>query len=223
MLTGYRQQLLTSSNTRMINRLERYFTDLERLASSFLIRRTNVNRRIERYARILGAIQAEEDLYISTSPLQLDQQDRAEVLDALDGDVYNMNVRARSYILLRLDRQLSADPAYFNRDLNPTVEHVLPQAPKTTSNWCSIFTQQDREALTNKLGNLALLTRNKNSEASNYEFAKKRDGYFAGQKGFTNYALTVSVLAHKGDWTPQIIRDRQETFIGTLSKLWRLA
>lgn len=203
--------------------LERYFTDLERLAASFLIRRTNVNRRIERYARLLGAIEAEEDLYISTSPLQLDEQDKAEILNALDSDVYNINVRARSYILLRLDRQISADPAYFNRDLNPTVEHVLPQNPKAGSVWYSNFTLQDRESLTNKLGNLVLLTRNKNSEAGNYEFTRKRDTYFAGQKGVTNYSLTVSVLAHKGDWTPDTVRKRQKKYIDTLSTLWRLA
>jgi hypothetical protein len=107
--------------------LERFFTDLERLAASFLIRRTNVNRRIERYARLLGAIESDEDLYISTSPLQLDAQDKIEICTALDGDVYNINAPARSYILLRLDRVLSADPAYFNRRLDPTVEHVLPR------------------------------------------------------------------------------------------------
>lgn len=87
--------------------LERFFADLERLAASFLIRRTNVNRRIERYARLLGAIDAAEDLYISTSPLQLDTQDKTEVYTALDSDVYNLNARARAYIMLRLDRALS--------------------------------------------------------------------------------------------------------------------
>jgi hypothetical protein len=202
--------------------LERFFTDLERLAASFLIRRTNVNRRIERYARLLGAIDADEDLYISTSPLQLDSQDKAEVCDALDGDVYNINARARSYILLRLDRELSADPAYFSRNLDPTVEHVLPQNPKSTSTWCTQFTQPDRDTLTNKIGNLVLLTRNKNSEASNYDFPKKRDGYFSGKKGVTNYALTVSVLAHKGDWTPTVIQQRQSEYLERLGALWRL-
>ncbi len=203
--------------------LERYLADLERLAASFLIRRTNVNRRIERYTHLLGAIEAEEDLYISTSPLQLDTQDKTEVVTALNGDVYDMNVRARSYILVRLDPQLSADPAYFNRNLNPIVEHVLPQNPKTARIWCSTFTPDDRELLTNKIGNLVLLTRNKNSEASNYEFAKKRDTYFTGQNGVTNYSLTVSVLAHKENWTPEIVRDRQKMLISKLSTLWRLA
>lgn len=203
--------------------LERFFTDLERLAAGFLIRRTNVNRRIERYARLLGAIDADEDLYISTSPLQLDPQDKAEARDALYGDVYDINARARSYILLRLDRELSADPAYFSRNLDPTVEHVLPQNPKSTSTWCTLFTQAERDTLTNKIGNLVLLTRNKNSEASNYDFPKKRDGYFSGKKGVTNYALTVSVLAHKGDWTPAVIQQRQSEYLERLAALWRVA
>jgi hypothetical protein len=202
--------------------LERYFTDLERLTASFLIRRTNVNQRIERYARLLGAIENGDDLYISTSPLQLDAADTTEVVAALDEDIYNANVRARAYILLRLDRELSADPAYFNRDLNPTIEHVLPQNPKSGSKWCSLFSDAQRLKLTNKLGNLALLTRNKNSEASNYKFDKKRDTYFTGKKGVTNYALTVSVLAHQGDWTPAVVEERQKKFLATFTKLWRL-
>ena len=154
--------------------LERYFTDLERLAASFLIRRTNVNQRIERYSRLLGAIEDGDDLYISTSPLQLDTTDAKEVLAALDEDVYNANARARAYILLGLDREL------------------------------------------------ALLTRNKNSEASNYEFDKKQDTHFTGKKGVTNYALTVSILAQQGDWTPSVVEDRQKKFLAAFTKLWRL-
>jgi hypothetical protein len=67
------------------------------------------------------------------------------------------------------------------------------------------------------------LTRNKNSEASNYDFPKKRDGYFSGKKGVTNYAITVSVLAHKTDWTPTVIQQRQSEYLGRLATLWRLA
>jgi hypothetical protein len=190
--------------------------------SASLIRRTNVNRRIERYARLLGAIEADEDLYISTSPLQLDAQDRTEICAALDGDVYNTNARSRSYILLRLDHALSADPAYFNRSLDPTVEHVLPQNPEMGSTWCTLFREKEREKLTNKIGNLVLLTRNKHSEASNYDFSKKCKSYFTGKRGVTNYSLTVSVLAHDGDWTPAVIQRRQTDYLQRLAVLWRL-
>jgi hypothetical protein len=202
--------------------LERYFTDLERLAASFLVRRINVNQRIERYATLLGSVENGEDLYTSSSPLQLGAAEKTEVLAALNGDIYHANVRARAYILLRLDRELSADPAYFNRKLSPTIEHVLPQNPEPGSNWLKLFTEAQREELTNKLGNLALLTRSKNSAASNYEFEKKRDTYFTGKKGIVNYALTVSILAHKGDWTPNVVEDRQKAFLAAFTKLWRL-
>ncbi|MCA9156206.1 MAG: HNH endonuclease [Planctomycetales bacterium] len=51
-----------------------------------------------------------------------------------------------------------------------TVEHVLPQNPKSGSQWERWFPNPAvREQWVHRLGNLALLSRRKNSSASNYE------------------------------------------------------
>jgi hypothetical protein len=70
------------------------------------------------------------------------------------------------------------------------------------------------------LGNLALLTRKKNSAASNYDFDRKKAAYFA-RGGVSPFVLTTEVLAHK-EWTPAVVEARQSKHLAALEKLWRL-
>ena len=71
------------------------------------------------------------------------------------------------------------------------------------------------------MGNLALLSRKKNAQAQNYEFDKKKDGYFAISKGVSPFALTTQVL-QKTEWTPAVIIQRQKELLQKLKTLWRL-
>jgi len=49
-----------------------------------------------------------------------------------------------------------------------TVEHILPRNPPENSEWVKLFTEEERDEWTDKLGNLVLLSRRKNSRAQNY-------------------------------------------------------
>jgi hypothetical protein len=78
---------------------------------------------------------------------------------------------------------------------------VLPQKPAAGSKWLAWFPNANgRYQWVHKLGNIALLTRKKNSAASNYEFDKKKQSYFA-QDGVSPSVLTTQVL-DKNEWTP---------------------
>lgn len=82
------------------------------------------------------------------------------------------------YILLRIDMEeweLENFPGYSGEI---TVEHILPQNPSENSEWIKIFTKEQRDEWTNKLGNLVLLSGKKNSRAQNYDFKKKKEVYF---------------------------------------------
>jgi len=81
------------------------------------------------------------------------------------------------YALLRLDMELQEEnfPGYTNLD-TITVEHILPRSPK--SEWLEIFSNEEIENIVNKLGNLTLLNRRRNSRASNYDFKTKKERYF---------------------------------------------
>ncbi|MDZ8026029.1 MAG: HNH endonuclease family protein [Nostoc sp. DedQUE11] len=103
-----------------------------------------------------------------------------------------------------------------------TVEHVLPQNPSADSKWLQWFpNEEERIQYVHRIGNLALLSRNKNAEAQNYDFNKKKEKYFFSKKGVSPFVLTTQVL-HQSEWTPEVIKLRQEDCLQSLRKLWRL-
>ncbi|MEH2365073.1 DUF262 domain-containing protein [Nostoc sp.] len=200
--------------------LVRFFTDLDRLASGLMIQRTNINERIERYSKLLYAIEIGEDLYASHSPLQLKMEEKQYILKILNDDLYLMK-KIRLYVLIRLDTALSEGKASYHFH-NITIEHVLPQNPISNSVWANWFaTQEERDQYVNRIGNLVLLSSYKNSQAQNYDFELKKQKYFTTKTGVSNFALTTQVLMEK-EWTPEVINKRQEQLIDRLKQVWRL-
>ncbi len=198
-----------------------FFSDLERLAASMMVRRLYINRRAERYNRLLTAIDENVDLFDAGSPLQLQPGERQATLDILNGDFYEQNARPRQYVLLRLDRALAGAEAVYAYP-TITIEHVLPQRPPAGSVWTRWFpTPEQRDAYVHRLGNLVLLSRTKNAQAANYDFEQKKRAYFTSNGGVSPFALTTQVLQERA-WTPQIVERRQAELMQRLKDLWRL-
>ena len=209
-----------SQNRHAPDKLKNFFSDLERLAAGLMIIRADVNDRIERYGKLLIAIEKKDDLFVPESPLQLTTDEAKRVATVLDGDLYLIK-RISKYVLLRLDSALAEGEATYDYQ-TVSIEHVLPQNPKIGSKWLEWFpAEEERAKCTHRIGNLALLSRRKNAQAQNYEFDKKKDGYFATNKGVSPFALTTQVL-HKAEWTPVIINQRQAELLQKLKTLWRL-
>ena len=201
--------------------LTQCLADLERLAATLMVTRAGVNKRIERYGRLSAAIENQDDLSGADSPLQLSPGEASETVTLLDGDVYNIAPPVRSYVLLRLDSELSGGGASYEYDLI-SVEHVLPQNPDAGGQWGEWFPDPvARAAVVHRLGNLALLTRKKNSSARNFEFDKKKASYFA-RGGVSPFALTTQVLGEP-EWTPAVVARRQAALLGALKRAWKLA
>jgi len=198
-----------------------FLADLERIGYSMLVRRIGANDRIERFSRLTQAVEEGVDLANENSPLQLTLVERQRTLEALNGRVYeNMPARACALLLVRLDALVGAEGVSHDYSVL-SVEHVLPQNPKVSSKWMAWFPDNEqREALTNKLGNLALLSRRKNSAAQNFEFEKKKTAYFM-KDGVVPFALTTQVLQHS-TWNPTVVEARQAELIRRLSEQWRL-
>ncbi|MCG6135014.1 MAG: DUF262 domain-containing HNH endonuclease family protein [Nostoc sp. LLA-1] len=200
--------------------LLRFFADLDRLASGLMIQRSNINERIERYSKLLHAIEKKEDLYQQNSPLQLQPQEQTNIINILNEDIYLIS-KIRLYVLLRLDSALSEGKAEYHFS-NITVEHVLPQNPAPQSEWMHCFpSKEEREKYVQRIGNLVLLSSRKNSQAKNYDFEIKKQKYFTTKAGICNFALTTQVLTEK-EWTPDVIKRRQKTLIEKLKQVWRL-
>lgn len=196
-----------------------FFRDLERLAAGLMILRANINRRLERYGRLLRAMETGEDLYREGSPLQLTPAERQEILDNLDGDLYKMP-RIPQPVLLRLDAALSGGEARYDHKVI-SVEHVLPQSPPTESEWLGWFSDnEEREEWVHSVANLVLLSRRKNSQAQNFDFERKKREYFQ-RGGVSSFALTTEVLNHD-EWTPQVLEQRQQRLLEKFKEIWRL-
>lgn len=201
------------------DKLAEFLRLLERLAAGLMIMRANVNKRIERYARVVTAVEKGEDLFDSDSPLQLTMTECDRVVELLNGDLYNM-VRVRLPVLLRLDEALSSGEARYDYRVI-SVEHVLPQNPPTKSEWIQWFPNEGlRSRTVHRIGNLVLLSRKKNSQAQNFEFEVKKKQYFT-RGSVSPFALTSEVL-HEETWTPGTVQRRQQRLIATLKRLWQL-
>ncbi|MYC94850.1 MAG: DUF262 domain-containing protein [Caldilineaceae bacterium SB0661_bin_32] len=200
------------------SRLLRFLRDLERLAYGLFIKRANINQRIRRYADVLQGIEQGKDLFEPESRLQLTADEKSEILCALDGQIY-WQIRVRSPLLLRLDNML-ADEGVHHVHSVISIEHVLPQSPRSGSKWRKNFTEDERTDWTNRLANLVLLSRRKNSKAQNYDFDKKKKEYFQ-KGGMPTFPLTLQVL-NENEWTPEVLKRRQRKLLNTLKKEWRL-
>jgi uncharacterized protein with ParB-like and HNH nuclease domain len=198
-----------------------FFRDLERLSYFMLLTRLGINGRMDRYSSVTAAIEKGEDLESEKSALQLSPLEQHEMYSVLEGPIYNtLSAKARTPIILRLDSLLSGGGAQYDYS-TITVEHVLPQTVVAGSQWAVWFPDpRERLSRVHTLGNLALLTRKKNSAALNYDFEYKKKAYFS-RNGVSPFPLTTEVLAHAA-WTPEVVDERQTKHLAVLEKHWRL-
>lgn len=194
------------------------WSQLEGLAWAMQLARRYDTQRMNRYAEIVAAL--EGDGTALANALSLTEHERSEAWAALNGPLYEtFPVRVVRAILERLDRLLAEQPIAWNGQI--TVEHILPRNP-SAGQW-SAFSDEDRAVSTHVLGNLVLLTKRKNSSASNSEFAHKRDVYFglkSGEKRAT-YA-SAQELADLDAWTPADLSMRHSRHAALLGKHWGL-
>ena len=204
-------------------RLAEFFQSLERLTYFLLVTKVGINERIETYAALTKEIEPEAfkgDLAALTTLTLTDAQKRKFVV-ALDGDVYDDLPKARMALVLRLESLVRAPGVQLQDAVS--LEHVLPQTPPDGSDWIKWFPDEDeRDGWTHRLANLVPLDRNKNSSASNYDFAKKKDAYFKGKGTASPFVLTQEVRA-ENEWTPTLLAERQERLVGVLKDHWNLA
>ena len=199
-----------------------FFKKLERLAAYLNITSKDINKRIERYSKILSEIEA--GIHSMQSPLQtveLTDEEKKEFLETLDGNIYGLTARRRNYVILRLDSFVSCGGASYDSRIL-TIEHVLPQTVDSKSNWAKIWpNEDDRNIWLNKIANLVPLTRRHNSQAQNYDFDVKKTSYFTGKNGTTSYALTTQVLG-ESTWGETVVAARQHNLLSEFKNNWEL-
>ena len=197
-----------------------FFKKLERLAAYMLALSFGVNKRIDRYAKVLADIETASDAKNFGSNIELSAQEKQDFIAALNTDIYFMWSARRKYLILRLDSFMSAGGAQYNPSVF-TVEHVLPHAVDPGSEWAKLWPDtNERDNLREKIGNLVPLERRANSRARNFDFDKKKSAYFF-KDGASSYILT-NELRNINSWTPKIVEDRQKRLLQIYRDKWEL-
>ena len=202
------------------NAMNQFLRRLERLAAYMRATSWDVSHRIERYAKVLDDIENADDTGYGSS-IELTATEIAEFLDRLNSDIYKMVSNKRNYLILRLDSFVSDGAAKYDSKVL-TIEHDLPQTITPGSKWEANWPDAaERDQWLHKIGNILPLSKRKNSQAQNYEFDVKKEKYFKGKSGTASYALTSQVLSYS-EWTPAVVKKRQENLIEVYKRNWDL-
>lgn len=130
----------------------------------------------------------------------------------IEGPVYGR--RFARYLLLKLDYLYQNHAQHMNFE-TLSLEHVLPQNPADTSQWVKDFTDEDRAEWADKLGNLVLITRRKNSSQGRLDYQEKKKRYF--EKYIDTCPNSLRVLNQYGHWTPKELEENHEIVLKKIS------
>lgn len=198
-----------------------FFERLERLAAFMHVCAYNINQRIERYNKVLSALENDHSPTDPINEVELTDDEKYKMLKVLDGDIYELTSRRRNYLILRLDAFISDGEATYDPTIL-TIEHVLPQTVDNESEWAQWWpVAEERKVWVHRLANLVPLNKRRNSSARNFDFDKKKNAYFLGRKGVSSYALTTQVIGYD-QWKPENLPKRQMELMDILADNWRL-
>ena len=183
---------------------------LDRKFSADWLTQLTPTERIENMNQVIRVVEAGESAkaVLANSCFQFDA---ATLMRTVSGAVYGR--RYTRYLLLKLDF-IYSDSGQLMSIQTPSVEHILPQTPKEDSQWFIDFTEQQRNEWTDKLGNLVLITRAKNSSQGRLNYKDKKAKYFNGS--ITTCPNSLRVLQNS-QWTMAELVDNHKTVLGNLA------
>jgi hypothetical protein len=173
---------------------------MEKVYLAHWVKGVRKDERYGDYSKILGGIESAKD------------SDRACKMVTYDMKVIKEAVKTQNlygagfcrYFLLRLEL-LAAEHDGLREFAAHSVEHVLPLKPEPTGYWADHHDLDSIGAYVNTIGNLVLLSKSKNSAASNYAFETKKQRYLKSR--VSDYPRSVQILAYN-DWDKSVIEAR---------------
>lgn len=156
------------------DRLSEFLTRLDNKFSADWIAQYTPTDRIDNMNQIIKIIEqaTSPDSVLQDSCLAISEED---FMRNVETTVYGR--RFTRYLLLKLDYVYQDHSHRMTLDTF-SVEHVLPQNPAEDSQWAKDFSVSDRDAWTDRLGNLVLISTKKNTSQGRLDFADKKAKYF---------------------------------------------
>jgi len=194
-----------------INKLINFVKALDnKFANDWLVGLT-ITTRVENVNSIIQSIDNAEtpNEVLQSTCLSIDSRN---LINVIQGDIYGK--RAAKYILLKLDLLYHGHTTRLEMPETISIEHILPQNPNDGSQWKRDFTDLDRDDWTNKLGNLVLISRRKNSSQGNKEYADKKNKYF--KNNIELFSNSVRIYNQYPTWT---LNDLKTNHLEVLQKI----
>ena len=123
-----------------------------------------------------------------------------------------------AYILLKLDLLYQGNTTPLIPQAVASIEHILPQNPATDSQWCVDFTEKEREEWIDKLGNLVLISRRKNTAQGNLDYVTKKEKYF--KKNVEVFPNSIRVYQTYSTWKLEDLQKNHEEVINKLLEVY---
>ncbi|MEO0094991.1 MAG: DUF262 domain-containing HNH endonuclease family protein [candidate division WOR-3 bacterium] len=200
------------------NFLYEFLINLEKKTVVEWVNGFTFTKRIESLNKIIKIIEEETEPEEVIKKMKLDEEELKKKfqMQIESSDFYNE--KFAKYLLLRLDLEKWDLENFGGYQGIITVEHILPRNPLPESEWCELFNEAERKEWTNKIGNLVLLGKRKNSRAQNYEFKNKKEIYFF-KGGSTPFKITEE-LKEIEEWNLEMLKQRQDKMVNTLLELY---
>ena len=188
---------------------------IEKVYLSHWVKAMRKDERYSDYSRILVLIsnsKKSEDVLVNISYDNTSKNDKGlptiiydsnEIIKSAKNNNF-YNVGYCKYFLLRLEL-LTAEHDSLHEYSPASIEHVLPQTPNATGYWAEKHDLSNINEYVNKLGNLVLLSKGKNSSAKNFDFEKKKEKYLKDR--VSDYPRSIQVLSFS-EWTKEVIEER---------------
>jgi hypothetical protein len=194
--------------------------EIDRLAHLLRLLSIGSGKRIRRFSAVVEAMKSRAPILSGDGPFRLSREE-LRGLQYHFRDLYGRNQQMCKLLLLRLNDEIAGSTAILDPS-KYSVEHVLPQRPHATSEWMRWFpVTEARQAATNCLGNLVVVSPRQNDRARNQEFARKQEVYRWPDDGTEVLPITRDAIDAKA-WGPAEIEAREQRLLTLVGNLWDL-
>lgn len=168
---------------------------LDRKLSADWITAATPTVRMENVNAILREIEASQDsaALLQSKTFTINKSDFERIIN---GDIYGRSFA--KYLLLKLDLIYRGSSTPMIPQAIASIEHILPRNPSADSQWVKDFSAAEREEWTNKLGNLVLISRRKNTAQGNRDYVEKKEKYF--EKNIEMFPNSIRIYQNYPEW-----------------------
>ena len=201
-------------------RTEYLLAEIDRLGHLLRLLCLGTGKRVRRFASVVAAIRDDSALNPKHPAFAISRDEVRNIAFHLK-DLHKRNQKICKLVLFRLNDEIDGRVSALNPE-HYTIEHVLPQRPPRTSEWCQWFPAADvRGQCTENIGNLVLISPKQNDKARNALFTGKKHIYSERDGSAPLLSITRDVLQND-EWRQHDIEAREEQILGHLRRIWRI-